>query len=199
VSGDDVRHGTIAGFGAGCREDCCRLVRNAYERNRRKYRAVLGIERRVSSVGTQRRLRALMALGWTSATISARCGWTTPQAVTELLTSRKFVFLTTHQTIARVYDELSMTLGPSEKNRREARRKGWPPPLAWDNIDDHDETPRGLPSPTRKERSEFMAADWDHLRRQGYTRRLAAERMGVSKKRLEKAIERAGRRMQEAS
>lgn len=41
--------------------------------------------------------------------------------------------------------------------------------------------------------------DWEFLRRQGYTRALAAERMGISKKRLEKAIERESRRAKEAS
>jgi hypothetical protein len=44
-----------------------------------------------------------------------------------------------------------------------------------------------------------LVEDYEFLRRQGYTRRTAAERMGISKKRLEKAIERQARRMQEAS
>jgi predicted DNA-binding protein (UPF0251 family) len=76
---------------------------------------------------------------------------------------------------------------------------GWPPPLAWDDIDNPDEKPRGLPTPTRKESAELTVADWDMLRRLGYTRAAAAEYMGISKKRLEKAIERTSRRMAEAS
>lgn len=35
--------------------------------------------------------------------------------------------------------------------------------------------------------------EWARLQREGYTRRQAAERIGITKKRLEKAIERANR------
>jgi hypothetical protein len=45
-----------------------------------------------------------------------------------------------------------------------------------------------------------LVAEWEWLARQGYTRAQAAERLGMSKKRLEKAIERSRRRrLQEAS
>lgn len=141
----DPRHGTTRGFSAGCREDCCRIIRNLDEARRRKYRQVLGITRSVSAVGTQRRIRALMAIGWTSRDIAARCGWTTTQAVTELLTDRKYVYSGTHDRIVAAYNGLSMTVGPSDKNRRDARRKGWAPPLAWDDdIDDPAAKPRGV-------------------------------------------------------
>lgn len=44
-----------------------------------------------------------------------------------------------------------------------------------------------------------LVEDYEFLARFGYTRRTAAERMGITKKRLEKAIERQSRRLQEAS
>lgn len=45
-------------------------------------------------------------------------------------------------------------------------------------------------------RSADLVEDWEFLARQGYTRQLAAERIGVAKKRLEKAIEREAKRRQ---
>lgn len=143
MSPDDPRHGTTAGHSAGCRERCCREARNADERRRRKYRDVFGICRLVDNTGTVRRIQALWALGWTSQHIAAAAGWNAPQAVTEIVKVRHGVHRTTAETIARVYDEMSMTLGPSTKNRREAARKGWAPPLAWDDID-RDLAPVGM-------------------------------------------------------
>lgn len=145
LTATDPRHGTTAGHAAGCRLLCCRAARNADERQRRKRRQVLGIVRTVPAVGTQRRIRALMALGWTSADLARSCGWKTSQAVTELLTARKWVHVGTAETVARVYDELCMTPGPSVVGRRRAAAKGWPTPLAWDEgaIDDPKARPHG--------------------------------------------------------
>lgn len=139
---DDPRHGTTRGHAAGCRELCCRRARNADEARRRKYRQVLGITRSVDATGTRRRIHALMALGWPSREIAARCGWTTGEAVLEV-SRRNWVQTKTAETIARVYDHLSMTLGPSDATRRRAIAKGWAPPLAWDCIDT-DPHPKGL-------------------------------------------------------
>lgn len=131
---DDPRHGTTRGYAMGCRHDCCREARNTYERNRRKRKAILGIDLAIDATGTRRRIHALMALGHPSRDIGARCGWTSGEAVLEIA-RRNWVQRKTAQTIARVYDELSMTVGPSDKTRMRAARNGWLPPLAWDNID----------------------------------------------------------------
>lgn len=139
---DDPRHGTTRGHAAGCRERCCRDARNADERRRRKYRESLGIERTIDKAGTTRRIQALWAMGWTSGHIAKACGWTTPQAITEIVGVRSFVYASTAETVARVYESMCMTHGPSAKNRRDAHRKGWLPPLAWgDDIDDPEATP----------------------------------------------------------
>lgn len=49
--------------------------------------------------------------------------------------------------------------------------------------------------PCHRQPAAELVEDYEFLRRQGYTRALAAERMGVTKKRLEKAIERHTRRV----
>lgn len=159
MNADDPRHGTTAGHSAGCREACCREARNLDEARRRKYRQALGIVRSVPAIGTQRRIRALMALGWTSRDIADRCGWGTTQAVTELLKARRFVYVTTAHRIDTTYRDLSMKVGPSDKNRRDAARKNWAPPLAWVDIDDPNETPAGRyePAPRAELVHEYVA------------------------------------------
>lgn len=144
IAPDDPRHGTTRGHAAGCREACCRIPRNLYEARRRKYRQALGIHRRVPAIGTQRRIRALMRLGWTGRHIADHCGWKSAEAVTEILKDRRWVFLTTAAKVSRAYDDMSMRIGPSEKNRRYAERMGWLPPLAWDDIDNDPEPPAAL-------------------------------------------------------
>jgi hypothetical protein len=189
VSDDDPRHGTTRGYAAGCRRACCREARNTDERTRRKRRQVLGIVRSVPASGTQRRIRALMAIGWTSADIATRAGWGTPQAVTELLAVRRTVFVATAATIAAIYDDLCMTPGPSEKNRRDAQRKGWPPPLAWDDIDDPDEAPHGW----RYQPSTRLDTILD-LIDQGVGISAVVAELGISAKGVERWLERHGRR-----
>jgi hypothetical protein len=44
-----------------------------------------------------------------------------------------------------------------------------------------------------------LISEWEWLMSEGYTRAQVAERLGISKKRLEKAIERYQHRLQEAS
>lgn len=98
--------------------------------------------------GVARRIAALNAMGWTRAEIATRVG-TTPQAITTLLTGKRgvekrpdqWVQATTWQKVDKVYQELCMTFGPSERARRYAERRGYVPPLGWTNIDDPDEVP----------------------------------------------------------
>lgn len=136
IGPDDERHGSTRGYAQGCRQPCCREAQNEYERNRRKRRQVLGEERAIPATGTRRRLRALMAIGHTSKTIAAECGWGSGEAVLEV-TKRAWVQQKTADTVAEVYERLSMTPGNSAGTRHRAASKGWIPPLGWNDID-HD-------------------------------------------------------------
>lgn len=90
----------------------------------------------VDSVGTGRRIRALMAIGWNAQSIAAHGPWATGDALLEMA-KRDRIHIDNRDAIARIYDQLCMTPGPSPDTRRRALRNGWPPPLAWDdNIDD---------------------------------------------------------------
>lgn len=79
---------------------------------------------------TRRRIRALMALGWTHADMRAHSGVHT--AV--LLSSRSpRVTWRNHNRVVEMYDALSMTPGPSQRTASRAARLGYLPPLAWDD------------------------------------------------------------------
>lgn len=92
------------------------------------------------AVGTIRRLEALLAIGWTHDEIHARIGLASRRIMRDQVTQ---VTRRTHDNVSALFDELCMTLGPSEHNRARARRFGWLPPLAWDDLDDPDELPQG--------------------------------------------------------
>jgi hypothetical protein len=78
------------------------------------------------------------------------------------------------------------------KARAHAARHHWPPPLAWD--DDTIDQPGTQPARwqrTRTHRSRDLAAEAAELTTWGYTRTQAAQRLGVSRGALDKAISRA--------
>jgi hypothetical protein len=154
VSPDDPRHGTNAGYVAHMfnKDAPCQRCKDAhahYKRQlwRRRY------TRRADhlytdATGTKRRIRALIALGWTYRDINSRAGWSTSHSGGNAhnIMRQQRVHLDTADVVRGVYDDLSMTLatGPqSQRQRNIAARKGWLPPLAWDDdyIDDPDYRP----------------------------------------------------------
>lgn len=94
----------------------------------------------VPSIGTHRRLRALGAIGYTRQHIAQHLGLT-KGAVDQWLESPR-VSTTTRDKVKALFDELSLTPGPSDAARRRARYFGSAPPLAWDDIDDPDAQPQ---------------------------------------------------------
>lgn len=138
---DDPRHGTTAGYSAGCRNDCCRAANTRYDKGRR-LDALRGTPRTTDSSGTRRRVQALHCMGWSLQMIADRAGYNSPQALNQV-TQRDRVTTATAARIASVYDDLCMTPGPSRASRQRAQRMGYLPPLAWDDIDNPDEQPTG--------------------------------------------------------
>ena len=82
-----------------------------------------------------------------------------------------FVALATHDRIAAAYDELAMRPGPSARNRR----LGYPPPLAWDDIDD----PAATPDLGARARG-FDLDEWMHLVNGGTSPDEASARCNVT-------------------
>lgn len=92
----------------------------------------------IPSVGTVRRLQALVAIGYGVAELGGRCGLT-QQAVTEILHGRQSaVRAGTARSVAAVFRQLQLTPVDNPRSVNRAKRFGWPPPLAWDecSIDD---------------------------------------------------------------
>lgn len=150
MKADDPRHGTSAGYVAGCRAECCRAAIAAWTRHRRTRLYLAGTESlMIDGTGTRRRIRALMANGWSSVLLDERLGRKrtfTARVVSGTSTVRR--------TTADMYRDLYAELrdqDPPATTRYERQRisrltgqaalKGWPTPGQWLDIDDPDETP----------------------------------------------------------
>jgi hypothetical protein len=88
------------------------------------------------ATGARRRLQALVAIGYTERDLARRlgAGETSPLQVVRRARCRGETALA----VARLYDELAGTNGPSDAARSRARLLGWLGPLWWDEdtIDD---------------------------------------------------------------
>lgn len=106
-----------------------------------------GSRRYWTPIGVQRRAQALSAIGWSSVEISRRSG--IDMEAIKRLRVREIVFVRSYvaEAIVALYNDLHMTPAPAGRaatlTLAVARRHGWAPPLAWDDIDDPDEKPKG--------------------------------------------------------
>lgn len=99
----------------------------------------------VPATGTQRRLQALYALGYTQRDLALRLGYA--PCTRALQFGRQGVVRAENALrVAELYDELSNTPGPSSRAREFARCRGWLPPAWWDDetIDDPLTEPEGI-------------------------------------------------------
>jgi hypothetical protein len=97
---------------------------------------------------------------------------------------------------------MSMVLPPNDDPRDQwrvsyakttAAKRGWLPPLAWDDIDRDPEPHISRDADTRYP-SELLLAEWEHFRSLGESIEHAARRLGVTVKAIEKALERERKR-----
>lgn len=186
MSPDDPRHGSVAGYRAGCHDDCCRPANTRYDILRR-IDVNNGRPRTHDSTGTIRRIRALRRIGWTLEHIAAGAGFDSLQAI-DRIANRHVVTTATRDRIAATFERLCMTPGPSERAVKYATHMGWAPPLAWDDIDDPSERPN-----LGEERRRDLLAEWRWLEAAGESIHQAARQLGVSVEAIEKAVEREKR------
>ena len=104
--------------------------------------STLAAQGRVNGRGTRRRLQALAAIGWNHHEIARRLGY--PRWKVNKALEGAYVDLRVHDDIAALYDELWDQQPPTHTRAQRvgrsyaltvARRHGWLPPLAWDDID----------------------------------------------------------------
>lgn len=154
----------------------------------------------VPRVGSVRRVQALMALGHSSDEIGAAAGIPGYLVLNVAHTPGRWISRSRHDDIVRAYEQLSMVPGRHTRQKAWARRGGWLPPLAWDDedLDRVDAVPVdaavpapvpvGRPSQDTAEDVEFLLEVCGRL-----TAAQVAERLGVSRDAITKALERAGR------
>ncbi len=138
----------------------------------------------VPRIGAERRIKALLALGWTHAHMKDECG-----VLTHVLLSQSGGWITqrNHNRVRAMYERLSMTPGPSSLTRARAARLGYLPPLAWDDadLDDPAAWPSipdedGMPEVDEVVVERLVAgADWRKIGATRAERIAAAERMEV--------------------
>lgn len=103
-------------------------------------------------VGTRRRVRALIAAGWTLTEQAKILGWSRDALanVIKEQRNRNYIASETHDQVCRLYDKLSSTPAPPGRNatfaRTWARKQGFAPPHAWwdDELDNPSAKPAGL-------------------------------------------------------
>jgi hypothetical protein len=91
----------------------------------------------IPTLGAERRVQALMALGWTHDSMRAHAANTTHLA----RSTYKQMLASRWRAVDDMYQQLSMQPGPSPTTAKRANAAGWVTPLAWDNIDNPNETP----------------------------------------------------------
>lgn len=128
-----------------------------------------------------RRVRALAAIGWPARDVAARAG-VSIAVVADLTAGRSTrVESRSDDSLRAVYEALSMTPGPSERLRKVAARKGWVPPLAWDDIDTD-------PAPAVTDERVTVIEEAEFLSSSGVGLAEAATRLGTNPSALEKLL-----------
>lgn len=159
---DDPRHGTSAGCTQHYR-DSEKPCAPCLAANRRATITQRLHPPKRPALGSQRRLRALQAIGYSRVRIARELGYSGDGSFNRVLQS-KTILAVTEQRISEVYDRLSMVIpnGPGATRARNwAARNGHLPPLAWEDIDDpNDEPSEGYKpvGPSFDERGNFAAS-----------------------------------------
>ncbi|QBS43569.1 hypothetical protein [Nocardia sp. CS682] len=168
-------------------------------------RDVLSDNTQVPAIGAVRRSRALVAFGYPHDHLAGELGVAVSdmQALTarpprgESL-ARREIPADLHRQVATLFDRLQMTPGPSQEARQDALTRGWALPFQWDEdaIDDPEAKPIRCrrSGPNLKVRTaERQAAVLAEIR-QGATAKLAAERLHLTQRSVERILASAGGR-----
>ncbi len=161
----------------------------------------------VDQTGTARRLRALVAIGWSQSRLAVRLGWL-PTSAGPVFHGTHRVTVATARAVQGLYAELwdqTPTAATRFERRgitmakRYAAAHGWAPPAAWDDdqIDNPAATPFVGDTATRRRTSgrpaEDVLEDLEFLLDQGVTRAEIPGRMQITDGGISYACKRAGR------
>lgn len=140
LKGELPEHGTPARYN----HHRCRCVPCVRAKKRREIDYLTGTRYYVSAAGSRRRLQALACMGWSMRELGERSG-VNLRTLDHWRAGRTTRMHPEHaDIIANLFRQLWDQPGPSHITKGWARKHGWAPPLAWDNIDDEHEQPKGL-------------------------------------------------------
>lgn len=159
--------------------------------------AVVGDSGLVPALGSTRRLQGLAALGWPMRELAARMGCHVSHLCDLSRGEVERVTAARARAIAKLYDRLSGTPGPSRRTVILSRKRGWAPPLAWEcecieecacpsRVDDPMAEPVGVG--LGKRRNGFTREVYDELRVLGYSDPLIADMMGITHNSLRRQL-----------
>lgn len=159
------------------------------------------------AAGSRRRLQALAVCGWSERALAAKLGGT-PRLLARIMAGQPSVTAEIAARISILYDQLWNQSPPGRTKaerisatlaREHASRRGWAPPLAWDDeeIDD----PAAQPHPWKRSpywHAEDLVAEVSELVAWGYSRAQAAMRLGTDRDTVDKAFARVARKVRAA-
>lgn len=147
----------------------------------------------IPGLGTQRRLRALVALGYSNQQLAAEIDY--PKSQFQRLLSGEFdVTAAVARKAEAVFQRLQMQPPPdgyaANRARLRAQRRGWAVPWAW-NEDDLD-NPMARPH-VPIIRAEAWLPEYEKLRAKGHSKRKIAALMGIDETSLNTRLRKAAR------
>jgi DNA-binding CsgD family transcriptional regulator len=158
----------------------------------------------MDATGTQRRIQALVSIGYSISFIGERIG--IQRGNMSKLMDGTGLTPRTALKVRALYEELwDQPNAPTEHHakvaatraRNMAKARKWAPPMAWDDdtIDDPAAKPEGVDLVERKNRrAEDLIEDAEDLLRAGCSIATITERLGMSATSIERAMLRAGRK-----
>lgn len=144
----------------------------------------------VSGLGTRRRLRALVALGYSNERLAVEVGYPVSQ-FGRLVGGESEVTAGVARKAERVFERLQMLPPPegyaANRSRLRAARRGWPVPMSWDedSIDDPASRPR-----VPMLRADDWFPEYEKLRAKGYSKKRIAALMGIEETSLNTRLRR---------
>lgn len=137
------------------------------------------------ALGTQRRLRALVASGYQQKDLAARMGMSWQTVSGAVNGNHPYVLMSTAAAVDELFRELQLIPGGDGRAKLWAQRRGWYPPLAWDE-DDLDK-PSARPQTSMKV-SDTWFRQYTSLRARGFNMGQVAARMGIHPATLSKRL-----------
>lgn len=169
-------------------DPCTGAARRVRKRNR--LRALAGEPASVPSLGSLRRVRALLAIGWTHRQIAAEAN--VKYTLLRDLHSRSRVYRASAVAIAEAYERMCATPAPAGRSATCAMAlaayRGWAPPGAWFDIDDPNEQP-DFGDDTRMSPAEKLA-EFEWLTSLGVAEPEALRQVGWTQEAMEKHLQR---------